>query len=183
MLFPQCFLPVWIIFCHFRQIWNCRLQTLSVWKSLKFVVWERVKDQTAGLLQSDFNWHFPWKTISVSDLKVKIILFLIIWCIWEADKRVLKTTLCRNGRKCRKKPAVSSFSTMLSVILKKIDVVWIFFHLLSASTLELVKIFHPCLYPSMSYVVDLSLMAEKFRGFDNMKDLTKVQVNQNAICL
>ena len=38
-LFPQCFLPVWITFLHFRQIWNCRLQTLSVWKSLKFVVW------------------------------------------------------------------------------------------------------------------------------------------------
>ena len=42
-LFPQCFLPVWRTFCHFHQIWNCRLQTLSVWKSLKFVVWERVK--------------------------------------------------------------------------------------------------------------------------------------------
>ena len=38
-LFPQCFLPVWIAFCHFRQIWNCCLQTLSVWSSLKFVVW------------------------------------------------------------------------------------------------------------------------------------------------
>ena len=39
LLFPQCFLPVWITFCHFHQIWNCRLQSLSVWKSLKFVVW------------------------------------------------------------------------------------------------------------------------------------------------
>ena len=39
LLFPQCFQPVWITFCHFGQIWNCRLQTLSVWKSLKFVVW------------------------------------------------------------------------------------------------------------------------------------------------
>ena len=38
-LFPQCFLPVWITFLHFYQIWNHRLQTLSVWKSLKFVVW------------------------------------------------------------------------------------------------------------------------------------------------
>ena len=36
--FSHCFLPVWITFCHFRQIWNC-LQTLSIWKSLKFVVW------------------------------------------------------------------------------------------------------------------------------------------------
>ena len=39
LLFPQCFLPVWIAFSLFRQIWNCLLQTLSVWKSLKFVVW------------------------------------------------------------------------------------------------------------------------------------------------
>ena len=29
-------------FCFFQQILNCSLQTLSVWKSLKFVVWERV---------------------------------------------------------------------------------------------------------------------------------------------
>ena len=42
-LFPQCFLPDWISFCHFHQIWNCHLQSLSVWKSLKFVIWERVK--------------------------------------------------------------------------------------------------------------------------------------------
>ena len=40
--FSQCFLPVWRNFCHFHPIQNCRLQTLSVWKSLKFVVWERV---------------------------------------------------------------------------------------------------------------------------------------------
>ena len=41
LLFPQCFLPVWRTLCHFYQIWNCRLQTLLVWKSLKFVVWEK----------------------------------------------------------------------------------------------------------------------------------------------
>ena len=33
---------LWTIFFHFRQIWSCRLQTLSLWKSLKSVVWERV---------------------------------------------------------------------------------------------------------------------------------------------
>ena len=27
LLFPQCFLPVWITFFHFCQIRNCRLQT------------------------------------------------------------------------------------------------------------------------------------------------------------
>ena len=42
LIFPQCFLLICRTFCHFRQISNCRLQTLSVWKSLKFVVWERV---------------------------------------------------------------------------------------------------------------------------------------------
>ena len=42
LLFPLCFLPIWRTFCHFHQIWNCCLQTLSVGKSLKFVLWERV---------------------------------------------------------------------------------------------------------------------------------------------
>ena len=37
-LFQQCFLPVWKTFCHFHQILYCRLQTLSVWKHLKFVI-------------------------------------------------------------------------------------------------------------------------------------------------
>ena len=43
LLFPQCFLPFQITFYRFLQIQNRRMQTLSVWKSLKFVVWERVK--------------------------------------------------------------------------------------------------------------------------------------------
>ena len=30
-------------FCHFHQVLNCRLQTLRVWKSLKFVILERIK--------------------------------------------------------------------------------------------------------------------------------------------
>ena len=42
-ILPQCFLPVWRTFCYFNQIWNCRLQTLSVRKSLKFFVWEKVR--------------------------------------------------------------------------------------------------------------------------------------------
>ena len=39
LLFPQCFLSVWMTFSHFYHIRNCRLQTLSVWRSLKFVIW------------------------------------------------------------------------------------------------------------------------------------------------
>ena len=30
LLFPQCFLPISKTFCHFHQISNCCLQTLSV---------------------------------------------------------------------------------------------------------------------------------------------------------
>ena len=44
LLFPQCFLPFWRTFCHLYEIQNCRLQTLSIWTSLKFVVWEMVKN-------------------------------------------------------------------------------------------------------------------------------------------
>ena len=40
--FSQCFLPIRRTFYHFQRIWNCRLQTPSVWMRLKFVVWERV---------------------------------------------------------------------------------------------------------------------------------------------
>ena len=38
---PQFFLSFWKLSSS-SFIWNC-LQTLSVWKSLKFVIWERVK--------------------------------------------------------------------------------------------------------------------------------------------
>ena len=49
--FPKCFLPGWRTFCNFHQISNGRLQSLSVWESLKFAVWERVnvrKNMTMG---------------------------------------------------------------------------------------------------------------------------------------
>ena len=41
LLFQQCFLPFWRSPHHFHQ-------TVSVWKSLKFVVWERVKMNSWG---------------------------------------------------------------------------------------------------------------------------------------
>ena len=40
--FQLCFLAVLRTFGYFYQIWNCRLHTLSVWKSKKIVAWERV---------------------------------------------------------------------------------------------------------------------------------------------
>ena len=41
--FPQCFQPFWRTRHHFHQIKSCHMQTVRVWKSLKFVIWERVK--------------------------------------------------------------------------------------------------------------------------------------------
>ena len=38
----HCFLTFWTTFSHVYQISNCRLQTLSIWMSKNFVVWERV---------------------------------------------------------------------------------------------------------------------------------------------
>ena len=43
LLFPQCFLPFWRTFHYFHQIQNSRLLTLSVWKSLIFVIWDKVE--------------------------------------------------------------------------------------------------------------------------------------------
>ena len=44
LLYPQCFLPIqrtfwFFFFFFFHQIQNCRLQTVSIWTSLKFVIW------------------------------------------------------------------------------------------------------------------------------------------------
>ena len=51
LLFPQCFLPVWRTLRNFHETLNCRLQTLSVWKIVKFVVWETVKRKENTLSQ------------------------------------------------------------------------------------------------------------------------------------
>ena len=50
LLFPQCFLSFWTTFCHFYQLYQCRLQSLSIWEGLKFVVWERVKRPQAEMI-------------------------------------------------------------------------------------------------------------------------------------
>ena len=44
-------LPNWRYLCHFQQFHSSRLQTLSVWRRLKFVVWER---------NSPFSNHKFW---------------------------------------------------------------------------------------------------------------------------
>ena len=52
LLFRHCFLYFWRTFSHFYQTSNCHLQTLTVWKSLKFVIWERLKSHIVTALVS-----------------------------------------------------------------------------------------------------------------------------------
>ena len=42
LLFPLHFYLFGGTFGHFHRTWHCHLQTLSVWKSLKFVFWESI---------------------------------------------------------------------------------------------------------------------------------------------
>ena len=55
LLSLQSFLLVWRTICHFHQFRNCRLQTVSIWKSLKFVVWEKVQSVFHYFEQVYFN--------------------------------------------------------------------------------------------------------------------------------
>ena len=70
LLYPQYFLPIWRTFYHFHQIQNCRLQILTLWKSLKFIVWARVK------------------------VFCKLKMIQKMNCLWWVRKRF------REGRKC-----------------------------------------------------------------------------------
>ena len=77
-LFPQCFLPIWRTFCQFHLIWNCRLQTLSVWKSLKFVIWERVKIVNALNPFSQSMTQVMFSSLCQTFNKCVLILFICI---------------------------------------------------------------------------------------------------------
>ena len=73
LLFPQRFLPFWRTFPHFHRISNCRKQTFSVWESLKFVVWERVKEFQV----SEINGNLIHSTFFVSSLAGAYVIVYI----------------------------------------------------------------------------------------------------------
>ena len=75
LLFPQCFLPVLRTFSHFNETWNCHLQTLSVWKSLKFVVWERVKELWQATLY--LHWILPLSLDQKECIKGHLFLYRV----------------------------------------------------------------------------------------------------------
>ena len=71
LLFPQCFLYFQRALRYFHQNQNCRLQTLSVWKSLKFVVWERVNP----LLHKRSHSNLDCENLRAHVVNSKITLF------------------------------------------------------------------------------------------------------------
>ena len=81
LLFPKCFLPILRTSCHFNQIWNCHLQALSVWKSLKSVIWERVKSNRTNELEL-----FQIQTNSRMTIKMWLTL-------WKLSKKSQETLL------------------------------------------------------------------------------------------
>ena len=96
-LFPQCFLPIWRTLCHFHGTWNCRLQTLPVWKSLKFLVGERVKGKKKKRRK---RWKMPAASYSpfltvLSELFTTQSFLLttlrnsLLKILWEKEKMLL----------------------------------------------------------------------------------------------
>ena len=88
-------------FLLYHQTWNCRLQTLSIWKSPEFVVWERVKRKThtrtvtyetirhkcAGFLYRIFTQNHStasmlWQ-LHVVLCSVVIIIYLLYFRTWD----------------------------------------------------------------------------------------------------
>ena len=64
LFFPQCFLPIWKTFCYFHQICKCPLQTFSVWKCLKFVIWETERIKSSVTVSRSRVPHFTTEPCS-----------------------------------------------------------------------------------------------------------------------
>ena len=84
------FLPFWTTLCQFHQIKNCRLQTLSVWNSLNFVIWERVNSLPIDKI---LKW------IKSKAFACNIMLFNTLLNNKFSDWSKLKS-ICRQQNKC-----------------------------------------------------------------------------------
>ena len=92
LLFPQCFLPIWKTFCHFHKILNCHMQTLSVWTTLKFIVWERV---------NTFTKKKFWTGPNCQHYRAKIMKSVFDWVEkWEKKKMFVTNTVCLLFTQC-----------------------------------------------------------------------------------
>ena len=117
LLFPQCFLPIWRTLCHFHQSWNCCLQSLSVWRRLKFVVWERVN--TSSLIHLDLFHPFPNKPLFLRVCRTSLLKTL-----WEKEK-LLVTSDFSFSHKINKLKRPNSFSHSVFYPFVELSVIFI----------------------------------------------------------
>ena len=118
LLFPQCFLTIWKTFCHVRQIWNRHLQTLSVSKGLKFVLWE-ILIKSEEIFIKFFKYLLCYhdstlyQTINFGLVQIESIRRWQIRFDWKIELFFGKSRKqCGKRRKCWL-PAFSPFPTML----------------------------------------------------------------------
>ena len=78
-------------FCHFHWIPNCCLQTCLVWKSLKSIVWERVKKNTHKHSFWPTVLHFHFISLEKDHFLGKIYQWYLfskqILCIWRRSMK------------------------------------------------------------------------------------------------
>ena len=87
-LFPQC-LSFGELSANFHQIWNCCLPTLSVWKSLKFVVWERVNQISKTKHFTKFlERNLAWTSLTFSQTTPGFYVFAVqVFRKWYGKRR------------------------------------------------------------------------------------------------
>ena len=85
--FPTAFLPVRRSCCHFHQIWNCCLQTISVEE--KFAIWERAK----FVVCHRFKWDMS-KDLYEPFLKQALVFTCLLYRSFE--NTVGKREIARN---------------------------------------------------------------------------------------
>ena len=88
LLFPQCFLPVWRSVYHFHQTSSRRLQTISVWKSLELVIWERV----------NICHNFPLVSDNVFMFHMSCVFLLVRPFLWHRGQgQISRSHFSENG--------------------------------------------------------------------------------------
>ena len=75
------FYPSAELFCYLRQLSDCHLQSLSVWKILRFVIWERVNEAIKSILSDNcLNHYLEWSCdMQKVDIKWKVLANVQLW--------------------------------------------------------------------------------------------------------
>ena len=78
-------LSFWRAFRHFPQVQNCRLQTLWIWKSLKFIVWEWVKGRFYRMVKLILRYNKLLNPISSILVYIYHNLLLLLSVLWKCS--------------------------------------------------------------------------------------------------